>query len=150
VEYNAVCQNLIGSIGGITQGQFGDADAIANAPASAGEETTGGASAETSAEAVAEIAQEQGVSIAQVNECLNGAAETPGGDTTNGGGTTNGGTTTGDLTTTEGTVSANVIVATIPDQKVLADTGGPAVLLPAIGLLLVTSGAAMLKALLRR
>src|SRR5215211_6402837 len=55
VEYNAVCQNIIGGFGDITQAQYGTADAIA---------------VDDSA-AAAEVAQEQGVSISQVNECLN-------------------------------------------------------------------------------
>src|SRR5215207_4885491 len=55
VEYNAVCQNIIGGFGDITQAQYGTANAIA---------------VEDSA-AAAEVAQEQGVSIEQVNECLN-------------------------------------------------------------------------------
>src|SRR5215211_5230255 len=55
VEYNAVCQNIIGGFGDITQAQYGDADAVA---------------VDDSA-AAAEVAQEQGVSISQVNECLN-------------------------------------------------------------------------------
>ena len=55
VEYNAVCQNIIGGFGEITQAQYGTADAIA---------------VDDSA-AAAEVAQEQGVSISQVNECLN-------------------------------------------------------------------------------
>jgi hypothetical protein len=55
VEYNAVCQNIIGGFGDITQAQYGDADAVA---------------VDDSA-AAAEVAQEQGVTIEQVNECLN-------------------------------------------------------------------------------
>src|SRR5215207_7392047 len=55
VEYNAVCQNIIGGFGDITQAQYGTADAIA---------------VDDSA-AAAEVAQSQGVSISQVNECLN-------------------------------------------------------------------------------
>src|SRR5215204_2385438 len=61
VEYNAVCQNIIGSFGDITQAQYGTADAIA---------------VDDSA-AAAEVAQEQGVSIEQVNECLNNFEATP-------------------------------------------------------------------------
>jgi hypothetical protein len=57
VEYNAVCQNIIGGFGDITQTQDGDADAVA---------------VDDSA-AAAEVAQEQGVEIGQVNECLNEA-----------------------------------------------------------------------------
>jgi len=58
VEYNAVCQNIIGSIGDITaaQGASADATAVDNSVA------------------VAEVAQEQNVSVAQVNECLNNFA----------------------------------------------------------------------------
>ena len=58
VEYNAVCQNIIGAIGDITQDQTGDADATA---------------VDDSA-AVAEVAQEQGVTVDQVNACLNNFA----------------------------------------------------------------------------
>jgi hypothetical protein len=140
VQYSAVCQNIIGAIG-VIQNQSGNAEAIA--VGGAGGDTTGGGG---DAEAVAEVAQAQGVSIAQVNECLNAADEGPGGDTTTGEGTTGGSTTGGD----DGTASADVIKGTIPDQKVLAATGGPAVLLPALGLLLVASGAAAIRALLRR
>src|ERR671910_2837013 len=57
VEYNAVCQNIIGGFGDITQAQDGDADAVA---------------VDDSA-AAAEVAQEQGVEVSQVNECLNEA-----------------------------------------------------------------------------
>jgi len=55
VEYNAVCQNIIGGFGDITQAQYGTANAIA---------------VDDSA-AAAEVAQSQDVSISQVNECLN-------------------------------------------------------------------------------
>ena len=57
-QYNAVCQNIIGAIDDITQDQDGDADATA---------------VDESA-AVAEVAQEQGVTVEQVNECLNNFA----------------------------------------------------------------------------
>ena len=55
VQYNAVCQNILGSFGDITQTQSGDADAVA---------------VDDSA-AAAEVAQEQDVTISQVNQCLN-------------------------------------------------------------------------------
>ena len=54
-QYNAVCQNIIGSIGAIDQDQDGVADGVA---------------VDDSA-AVAQVAQEQGVTVEQVNECLN-------------------------------------------------------------------------------
>jgi hypothetical protein len=56
-EYNAVCQNILGSVGDITNTQDGDADAVATDDSAA----------------AAEVAQEQGVTIEQVNECLNNA-----------------------------------------------------------------------------
>src|SRR3990170_926100 len=57
VEYNAVCQNILGSVGDITNTQDADADAVA---------------VDDSA-AAAEVAQSQDVTIEQVNECLNEA-----------------------------------------------------------------------------
>lgn len=98
-------------------------------------------------EAVAEVAQEQGVSIAQVNECLNGAAGTGGDDAGDANGdeaSDTNGDENGDQTGDE----ADVIAATIPDQEVLANTGGPALLLPALGLLLISSVA--IRNILRR
>ncbi len=55
VEYNAVCQNIVGAYGDITNTQDGDADAIATDDSAA----------------AAEVAQSQGVTIEQVNACLN-------------------------------------------------------------------------------
>lgn len=124
VQYNAICQNILGSIGDITQGQTGDANAAA----------------EQYSEAVAVVAQEQGVSIAQVNACLNGAAGTD----TDGKGTKNVDTDDRDVATDN---KDAVIAKTIPDG-VLANTGGPALLLPALGLLLISSVA--IRNLLRR
>ena len=57
VEYNAVCQNILGGVGDITQDQDGDADAVATDDSAA----------------AAEVAQSQGVTIEQANECLNEA-----------------------------------------------------------------------------
>ena len=57
VEYNAVCQNIIGAIGDVSQGT-----AVAAA---------GNASDIDDSAVIAEVAQEQNVSIAQVNFCLN-------------------------------------------------------------------------------
>ena len=56
-EYNAVCQNILGAIGDITQAQYASADATATDDSAA----------------AAEVAQEQGVTVEQVNECLNEA-----------------------------------------------------------------------------
>src|SRR4028118_377348 len=55
VEYTAVCQNIIGSIGDINQDQSGEANAVAT----------------DDSEAAAAVAQEQNVTIEQVNNCLN-------------------------------------------------------------------------------
>ncbi len=55
VEFDAVCQNIIGSIGDIEQTQEGEADAVAV----------------DDSNAVAEVDQEQHVSIHQANYCLN-------------------------------------------------------------------------------
>ena len=56
-EYNTVCQNILGAVGEIEQEQDGDADAVATDDSAA----------------AAEVAQSQGVTIEQVNECLNNA-----------------------------------------------------------------------------
>ena len=62
VQYNAVCQNIIGSIGDITQNQSGQADAVS------GDANANDDSVAVSGDAVAEVAQEQSVTIAQVNQ----------------------------------------------------------------------------------
>ena len=130
VQYGAVCQNLVGSIG-ITQNQY--ANAAANANGGGGGEDTGGGSAR----AIARIAQEQGVSVAQVNECLN-AAERPGGD--------------GVLIAgaAKDQHKEGVLAATIPD-KALPFTGGmPLLGLAALGLAAVVVGAFVLRAVMSR
>ena len=67
-QYNAICQNIIGSIGDVTQNQSGQADAVSgDATAVSDDESV----AVANSEAAAEVAQEQGVTIAQVNQCLN-------------------------------------------------------------------------------
>lgn len=144
VQYTGVCQNIIGSIGAITQAQTGTATAVAvdeegddAAPTAeaAAEDSDSGSEAEVVDEeagdggevvapdrgVLATVAQEQGVTIAQVNECLNGVSDT-------------------DTDTAAGTATEkDVLASTIPEQKVLANTGGPALLLPALGLLLISS-----------
>lgn len=71
VEYNAVCQNILGSVGDITTGgNVASAGADADASVAAGNESA----VAVGNEAVAgEIAQKSGVTIEQVNECLNNA-----------------------------------------------------------------------------
>jgi len=102
VQYSAVCQNLIGSIGDISQNQEGNATA--------------------SAQQYAKVAQEQGISIAQINECLNGEAS--GGDTDK----------------EHGAVDdpSGVRSASIPEVKALVNTGGIPLLVGA-GLLFLSS-----------
>ena len=164
----------------VQQYNAGDQNANANASAGAGAvaiagaTATAGANANAVAAAVANanavnIANVTGIDVATVNACLNGLAKAPGdgppggdttgrdttgGDTTGGdttgGDTTGGDTTGGDTTGGGGAVAADVIIKTIPDQKVLADTGGPLILLPALGLLFLTAGATMMRILLRR
>lgn len=115
----SVCQNVIASVGDINQAQTSNTNAATD----------------QYSDALAEVAREQGVSITQANECLNGAAGTGGEDTSDDTGTDGtGGDNAGSTNTPE-----DVLSATIPDQKVLANTGGPAALLPALGLLLVSS-----------
>ena len=130
-QYNAGDQNAnadAGAIADAVAGQYGEANAAAIAEADA-----------------VNIANATGIDVGTVNACLNGLADAPG-DGTPRGDTTSGGDTTGG----NREVAADVIIKTIPDQKVLADTGGPVVLLPALGLLLVTAGATVLRVLLRR
>jgi hypothetical protein len=55
VQYNAVCQNIIGSVGDIDQRQYGNAEATA----------------EDDSEATATVEQEQDVTLYQANRCLN-------------------------------------------------------------------------------
>ncbi len=140
VQINTICQNIIGSIGDINTSNA----AIQYASAVGGNGGGGEGAAGGDAEAAAEIAQETGFTIAQVNECLNGSADTDTDDT----GTDDTGT---DDTGTDDTGTddpGDVLTNTIPDEKVLANTGGPALLLPALGLLLISSVA--LRNLLRR
>lgn len=127
-QYNAGDQTANAGAG-VVADAVADQYGKANAAAIAGADATN-------------IANATGIDLSTVNACLNGFAKAPG-DGTPGGGTTNG----------EGTarsVAADVIIDTIPDQKVLADTGGPLLLLLALGLLFVTAGATMLRTLLRR
>ena len=128
IQYSSVCQNLIGTFD-VTQNQYANAGATANG-GGGGEETGGG-----DARAIARIAQEQGVSVAQVNECLNGAAE-------------RGGDRALILDAKGDRHKEGVLAATIPD-KVLPFTGGvPLPGLAALGLAAV--GVSVLRAVLSR
>ena len=159
-QYNAGDQNA-------NANAVAGAVAIAGATAAATTGVTVGANAVAAAAADANavnIANQVGISIGTVNACLNAAAGTTGGNPLPGGGTTNTTgpanitsptNTTGPTTTSRGnptvvTKHGIVLTDSIPEQKVLADTGGPLILLPALGLLLVTAGATMLRILLRR
>jgi hypothetical protein len=128
IQYSAVCQNIIGSIGDITQTQDGDADAVAV----------------DNSEAVAAVAQYSGVSIGQVNECLNGQApldQNPPGDEN-----PPPGEEPKVVETFTKTPHGEVLTVSIPDQKVLADTGGmPLPGLAIVGLSLMAAGASLLR-----
>jgi hypothetical protein len=162
VEYNGVCQNIIGAIGDITQTQTGnataidrdrrdaaDVDAASTVEASAADSTADASAeatvADPTAGAVAQVAQEQGVSIAQVNECLNAADNVKPPDN----GTTDDGTTgddDGDVGALTKTPHGVVLTVSIPEQKVLADTGGmPLSGLALIGLGLMAAGVSLLR-----
>ena len=121
-EYNAVCQNIIGAMGDITQGQGGDADAVAT----------------DDSEAVAEVAQEQGVTVNQVNQCLNDFDEDDNGvievdeDIL---------TVSATAEAEEGSASASASAsATAAAAEVLPETGGASLLALGAGALLVAGG----------
>ena len=68
VRYNAVAQNLIGSIGDVEQSQYGNSDAVSgDASAWADDESE----ATATSEATAEVDQSQGVWVVQYNSALN-------------------------------------------------------------------------------
>ena len=122
-QYNAVCQNIIGSIGDITQNQSGNADAVAV----------------DDSNAVAEVAQEQGVTVAQVNECLNEVDVDDDGDIA---------VDEQILVPVEGSASASAsapagsasAAASAPAATVLPETGGASLLALGAGALLVAGG----------
>lgn len=136
IQYNGVCQNIIGSIGDIDTGNTATANSTSNAN-SAADNDSEAASEATSA---AEIAQESGLTIEQVNECLNGVDSNNVDDNNN--------TNDRESTNIEGSPSsasaasastpAGVKSATIPDVKALVNTGGFPILAGA-GLMLVAS-----------
>jgi hypothetical protein len=129
VQYRAVCQNIIGAIS-VVQSQEGNAGAAAVGGDAT--DTNGGGDAE----AVAQVAQAQGVSVAQVNECLNeaGAGERPGANAAK-----------------DQYAKANVIAATIP-KKPLPFTGGIPLhgLFAVLGLAAIVAGVFVLRAVMSR
>jgi hypothetical protein len=68
VRYNAVAQNIIGSIGDVTQDQFGQADAVSG---DATADATGDSEATATSEATAEVDQSQYFTVVQYNSALN-------------------------------------------------------------------------------
>ena len=131
VEYNAVCQNILGAVGDITQDQTGDASAVADDDSAA----------------AAEVAQEQGVTIEQVNECLNEAD-------LDGDGVvtvvelekwTKHVTTVSASSSSSSSASSSASTAaeaqySTPAVKVLPETGGASLLALGVGALLVAGG----------
>jgi hypothetical protein len=127
-QYNAVCQNIIGSIGDITQNQSGNADAVAV----------------DDSNAVAEVAQEQGVTVAQVNECLNEVDVDDDGDIAVDEqilvpveGSASASAAAGSAAAAAGSASA---AASAPAATVLPETGGASLLALGAGALLVAGG----------
>ena len=149
VQYNAVCQNIIGQIGDINAGNSAEQTVSANG--SGGEVSGGEGAAGGDAEAVAEIAQETGVSIEQVNECLNGTDV--GGDEEGNKDEDDGSKTKVAVTNSANTAAArqyDVIAETIP-KKPLPNTGGSSLLgLALIGLAVSVVGFSVFTAGLRR
>jgi hypothetical protein len=128
VQYDAACQNIIGSFNAI-QLQVSVADA--NATGGDAAEGNGGGDAE----AVAEVAQEAGVSVAQVNECLNAAGEKTG-------------VKAAANAAKAQYAKADVIPATIP-KKPLPFTGGmPLLGLAALGIAAIVAGVFVLRAVM--
>lgn len=133
-QYDAVCQNIIGALS-VAQSQEGAAFAGAvsgdGATDGNGEESANGGG---SARAVAQVAQAQGVSVAQVNECLN-AAERPGVK----------------AAAVDDQAKGEVLAATIPD-KPLPFTGGIPLLglFAVIGLAAIVAGVLVLRAVMSR
>ena len=67
VEYDAVAQNLLGSIGDVDQSQYGEATADSDASAYADDDSE----ATADSAATAEVDQSQGFRVVQFNSALN-------------------------------------------------------------------------------
>ena len=125
VEYNAVCQNIIGSIGDINQDQSGEAEAVATDDSAA----------------AADVAQSQDVTIEQVNNCLNEADLDGDGVVT----VVEHEKFTKHLTTVSASSSSSASTAaeaqySTPTAKILPETGGASLLALGAGALLVAGG----------
>ena len=148
VQYNAVCQNIIGQIGDINANNTANQSVATDGGeggegGNAGDGGTGGAGAAGgNAEALARIAQETGVSIEQVNECLNAAG--------NGGGEDEEEAEVNSANTAAAR-QYGVIAKTIPQTKALVNTGGPSLIgLAVISLAISVVGISVLTGGLRR
>ncbi len=125
VQYNAVCQNILGSFGDITQNQSGDADATATDDSAA----------------AAEVAQEQGVTVAQVNQCLNDFDEDEDGsvEVDEEGVVVVAGEDEGSASASASS-SASASASASAEAEVLPETGGASLLALGAGALLVAGG----------
>ena len=111
VEYNAICQNVIGSITTGDAAQYGDA--------------TAGAADDSAA--VAEIAAELDTSVDVVNECLNAEGVVISGDD-------------GDDGAAAASASASASASSSSGSATLPDTGGASLITLGAGALLVAGG----------
>ena len=156
-QYNAGDQNA-------NSNASAGALAVAGATATAGAESSAVADAVANANAV-NIANVTDIGIGTVNECLNaadgGGSPTDPSDPTDPRDPTDptdptdpghgGNTDDGGRVGTDTNIPDDIIIESIPDgQKVLADTGGPLLLLPVLGLFSLTLGATLLRIFLRR
>ena len=131
VQYNAVCQNILGSFGDITQNQSGNADAVATDDSAA----------------AAEVAQEQGVTVAQVNQCLNdfdgdddGFVEVDEEGVVVAAGDDEGTVSATAAAEDEGSASASATASATAAAEELPETGGASLLALGAGALLVAGG----------
>ena len=131
VEYNAVCQNIIGSVGDINQDQSGEAEAVATDDSAAS----------------AEVAQSQDVTIEQVNNCLNEADLDGDGFVTvvelekwTKHVTTVSASSSSSASSKSSASSESSATATAATAKVLPETGGAPLLALGAGALLVAGG----------
>jgi hypothetical protein len=147
ITNTALCQNIIGEL------NIGDINQSANVSANA----------QYNSVAITEVAQELGITIAQVNECLNiEAAEDDGDDNGDGDGDDNGdgdngadGDDVDDVADANDDVAEDVIDSTIPEKEkgLLPVTGGMPLLGGGgaiLGLALIGTGLSILRSGTRR